>query len=188
MKVPCSEGLLSPFLKFRRLRKALPHIKGRLLDFGCGDGSLAAFCAPANYLGVERNAGALRIARSAFPNYRFQQSLPETGSFDTVAALAVLEHVPDPAKLLAAFARLLSPDGLIVLTTPHPGFDWMLRAGARVGLFSQEAVEEHHPLLDAKAVSSIAAVSGLRLIHFSSFLLGGNQLFLLRPAGQGAVP
>ena len=41
----------------------------------------------------------------------------ETG--DTVVCLQVLEHVPQPARLLAEIKRVLRPGGVLLLTAPH---------------------------------------------------------------------
>ncbi len=46
-------------------------------------------------------------------------AIPETdGSFDFILCSEVLEHVPEPTKALAEFARLLKPGGKLILTAP----------------------------------------------------------------------
>ncbi len=40
-------------------------------------------------------------------------------SFDTVIACDVLEHVPDDLKAMRELQRILSPDGVAVLTVPQ---------------------------------------------------------------------
>lgn len=42
----------------------------------------------------------------------------DTASMDAVASLDVLEHVPDAARALREFARVLRPRGLLLLTVP----------------------------------------------------------------------
>jgi ABC-type polysaccharide/polyol phosphate transport system ATPase subunit/SAM-dependent methyltransferase len=39
--------------------------------------------------------------------------------FDVISAIMVLEHIPDPASFIAAYAQLLTPSGLLVLMLPH---------------------------------------------------------------------
>lgn len=71
-----------------------------MLDVGCGTGALAAFVSPDCYLGVEIDYDSLAKAR-AYPWHRFEGALSNSGErFDTVIALAVIEHVPDPAGFL----------------------------------------------------------------------------------------
>jgi len=39
-----ADGFLSPFLRKKRIEMALPFIKGRVIDIGCGVGKLAIIC------------------------------------------------------------------------------------------------------------------------------------------------
>jgi SAM-dependent methyltransferase len=171
-----AQGMLSPFLCWRRLAAARPFLTGRVFDFGCGGGRLAAFCAPDHYLGYDQDGNVLEAARHAFPRHRFEPAVPENGSFDTVVLLAVIEHVEDPAALLSSLAGLLAPAGRLVLTTPHPRWEIVHEVGAALGIFSSDAAEEHHSLLNRDALQALAAASGLRLVEYRRFLLGANQL------------
>ncbi|MBN1513149.1 MAG: methyltransferase domain-containing protein, partial [Phycisphaerae bacterium] len=129
----------------------------------------------------------VRLARRRYPEHTFLtldefqdgRTLP---GFDVIVALAVIEHVDDPGDWLARLAAHLNPGGRIVLTTPHPAWRRVHDLGAAVGLFSREAAEEHHALLDEPALRELATNAGLDLIHSRRFLLGANQLFVLRPA------
>ena len=104
-----NEGLLSPFLQRRRISAAVPYLRGRVLDIGCGSGALAEFVDPAQYLGIDCDAVSLRLARKNFPRYEFQTNNPEASmEFDTIVALAIIEHVENPGKFLKDLASLLS--------------------------------------------------------------------------------
>ncbi len=83
--------------------------------------------------------------------------------------------------LLAAVvgAGLLGVNRL-VLTTPHPAFEWVHELGAKLGLCSADAAEEHETLLDATAMRKLAEQNALRLVTVKRFLCGLNQLFVLR--------
>jgi hypothetical protein len=74
------------------------------------------------------------------------------------------------------------PSGRIVLTTPHPSFEWVHTLGARLGLFSQEAHEDHEHLIDAAGIAELAGRMSLRVVKAKRFLLGANQLFVLARA------
>lgn len=180
-----SEGLLSPLLRARRIRAALPFLSGRVLDFGCGSGALAAHFPPGRYVGVDRNPSALMEARRRFPLHRFCPRMPMGESFDTVAALAAIEHLPDPAEWLLQVRALVAPAGRVVLTTPHPAFRLLHEAGARAGLFSREAAAEHETFLDRPSLECLARGAGFRLALYRRFLLGANQLAIL-DVGEGA--
>lgn len=173
-----SEGLLSPFLRARRLAAVRPYLRGRVLDVGCGSGSMAALLPPDRYVGVEPDAEMLELARKRHPQHRFLAALPENDQFDTVASLAVIEHVRDAAGFLDALAGCLkrASAARIICTTPHPTADWLHTTGARFGLFSRHASEQHEELLDHRRLQDIGDRIGLRLAEYRRFLMGVNQL------------
>ena len=98
-----------------------------ILDVGCGGGLL---CEPltrlgARVTGLDASPEAVEAARA----HAGQSGLdityrtgtlddPEVaGPYDAVIASEVIEHVPDPAVLIAGIARVLRPGGTVVVTT-----------------------------------------------------------------------
>jgi len=182
-----AEGLLSPFLRNRRIVAARPYLEGRVLDFGCGAGALAAWVAPSRYLGIDIDAESLRRARAGFPQHRFLSALPEPAErFDSIIALAVIEHVRDPVALLRLLSRHLAESGAarLVFTTPHPSVDWVHHVGATIGLFSRHASEEHESLMDMATLNQVGAEAGLTLVCYRRFLFGANQLAVFQQLRQ----
>lgn len=173
-------GALSYWLSQRRVAAAAPHLTGRVLDYACGVGMLSRVCRPDAYLGYDIDPRKIDIARRDRPGYAFQAEPPDGGSFDTVAALAFIEHVPDPAGTLRELAGYLRPGGRLVLTTPHPNLEWVHTSGAKLHLFSPEAHEDHEDLIDQSRMRELLADTDLTLAGYRRFLLGANQLFLLR--------
>jgi len=174
-----AEGLLSPYLREKRIRAVTPWLKGRILDFGCGVGVLAALVDAEKYLGVERDVFALQQARKQFSKHRFVTDLTEVSEkFDTVVALAVIEHLSEPAPFLFSLAEFLedSRPSNIVLTTPHPSVDWIHGLGAKIGIFSKHANEEHGDLLNRSHLEKIGQQANLTLYSYSRFLFGANQI------------
>jgi SAM-dependent methyltransferase len=174
-------GLLSPWLQQRRLRIVQPHLRGRILDFGCGSGELARFVPAHAYLGLDIDGPSLTAARQKFPHHRFVQSIPETETFDTIVMLAVLEHIPAPLELLKKLKPLLKAGGEILITTPHPWAEQFHRWGVTLRLFSPEAHQEHQSLLNRKHIEKIGAAAGFKIHHYRRFLLGFNQFLILEP-------
>jgi len=178
-----AEGLLSPYLRRKRLQAAAPHIKARTLDFGCGSGALAALVDCKFYLGVDIDSFSLDRAHTWYPEHTFSNELPQSSEeFDTVVSLAVIEHMADPVEHLKTLAMYLrdSPSAHIVITTPHPRVDWVHDIGASIGLFSKHANEEHEDLLDERKLADAGLQAGLALVSYSRFLLGANQLALYK--------
>lgn len=164
----------------------MPFLRGRLLDYGCDTGALGLRWDRAQYVGVDIDEASLAEASRQLPGVPIvrdldasYEQLQSLGPFDTVVGLAVIEHVPDVAGVLRQLGGLLQEGGQIVLTTPHPAFEWIHSAGAAVGLFSREAKEEHETLLDQRRMAEPARAAGLRLAQYRRFLLGANQLFVL---------
>jgi 2-polyprenyl-3-methyl-5-hydroxy-6-metoxy-1,4-benzoquinol methylase len=183
-----NEGLLSPTLLRQRIAAARPFLSGRILDVGCGSGALAAWVPVQDYLGVEPDEMALAVARAKHPNHAFRSELPMPGefSFDTIVALAVIEHVEDPKRFLRALATRLAPSPLsrVVLTTPHPSAAAIHRIGANLGIFSRQAAKEHKTFLGRSRLAEIAEAARLHTAVYRRFLFGLNQLAVLAAMPQ----
>jgi 2-polyprenyl-3-methyl-5-hydroxy-6-metoxy-1,4-benzoquinol methylase len=79
--------------------------KGRVLDFGCGDGRLVKAFEPSQYIGVDINAWAVKACRRTYPEYRFKMATDVLPVSDTALAYAVLLHVSDE-NIAQTIARL----------------------------------------------------------------------------------
>ena len=174
-----AEGLLSPWLRRKRIAAARPYLHGRVLDYGCGAGELACVCSPDQYYGMDIDSEVIALAKSRYPDYRFERDVPSDEQFDTIVALAVIEHIADPGALLIMFRRLMTPAASIVITTPHPSVDRVHTLGAKVGLFSVHANEEHEELINLRRMREITETAGLRIEKTRRFLLRANQLFVI---------
>jgi SAM-dependent methyltransferase len=115
----------------------------RILDLGCGDGTLTAH-AGEGAIGADIAEAALARARRRHPGLRFvwvpaEGPLPfSAGEFDLVWCSETLEHVPDTAGFLSEVRRVLERGGRLAITVPRSG---RLRAVLAWG-------REFHPLGD----------------------------------------
>ena len=101
----------------------------KVIDIGCGGGLLTEAMAKrgAHVIGIDMGKAPLTIARlhqhesGLEIDYRQttaeHMAATEGGSFDTVTCLEMLEHVPDPAAVIAACAQLIKDDGRVFLST-----------------------------------------------------------------------
>jgi ubiquinone/menaquinone biosynthesis C-methylase UbiE len=102
------------FLKQERLKEVRKHIKGKLLDIGCGDNILVKKLYK-NGVGVDVynyfNNVDLVVKSSA--------KIPLRGeSFDTITIVAALNHIPKYGNTLMECYRLLKSTGTIIITMP----------------------------------------------------------------------
>ncbi|MDQ7989190.1 MAG: bifunctional 2-polyprenyl-6-hydroxyphenol methylase/3-demethylubiquinol 3-O-methyltransferase UbiG [Candidatus Dactylopiibacterium sp.] len=101
----------------------------RVLDVGCGGGILAEGMASrgAEVTGIDLSDRALGVAKlhlyesGLSVDYRciaVEQLAGEApATFDVVTCMEMLEHVPDPASVITACARLVKPGGQVFLST-----------------------------------------------------------------------
>jgi ubiquinone/menaquinone biosynthesis C-methylase UbiE len=96
----------------------------RVLEVGCGGGQFAARLAGENpaaqVVATDRSARFVELtaAGGVTAQVADAQDLPfEDGSFDVVAAMWMLYHVPDLDRALAEVRRVLRPGGLFVAVT-----------------------------------------------------------------------
>jgi len=101
----------------------------RVLDVACGEGYGAAALArhAAHVTGVDVSEAAIAHARKAYAglaNATFIAAactrLPfDTACFDTVVSFETLEHIEGHEAFLAEVARVLKPEGVLVLSCPN---------------------------------------------------------------------
>jgi SAM-dependent methyltransferase len=114
---------------WHRYAFAMELARGRtVLDAACGEGYGAALLArtATSVLGVDLSAEAIAhaSARYVHPRLRFVQADVlaldgvADGSVDLVVSFETLEHLAEHEALLASFSRVLTPDGLLVISTP----------------------------------------------------------------------
>jgi SAM-dependent methyltransferase len=112
---------------------ALPYQGlGRLLDYGCGSGWYARQMRDLGWevTGMDFSAYAAEQVQRHFGIPMLTGTLPHPqvlpGSFDVITMGAVLEHVHEPHRLIAAAAEALAPGGYLVVSVPNLE-SWALR-------------------------------------------------------------
>lgn len=145
----------------QELEPVAHYLRGRVLNAGCGDRDISGVLKGWQAVSVD-NCDIQTSIPGAFLCDLTSIPRPE-GSYDAILCNAVLEHVPDPEKVMAEFQRLLTPDGLLVVSVPflqpfHPTpFDF--RRYTRAGL-EQLGEQAGFRVVEMRAVHSLAQTIG----------------------------
>jgi 2-polyprenyl-6-hydroxyphenyl methylase/3-demethylubiquinone-9 3-methyltransferase len=176
----------------------VPLAGRRVLDLGCGGGILAEAMAAlgASVTGIDAAEAPLAVARlhressGVAVDYRLataEQFAEEAcGRFDVVACMELLEHVPDPASIVAASARLVKPGGDVFFATLNRnpksflfaiiGAEYLLRL-VKKGTHSYRRFVKPSELKGWSQAGGLAFqdLSGLHYNPFTrTYTLGGN--------------
>ena len=101
----------------------------KALDVGCGGGILAEALANsgAQTKGIDLSEKALKVAElhslesGVQVNYEYisaeNLAAPETGTYDVVTCMEMLEHVPDPQAVIRACSSLAKPGAKVFFST-----------------------------------------------------------------------
>jgi len=154
----------------RRLKMLARHTpKGRLLDVGTGYGQFLHHARPffAEVTGTEVSESAVVLAKKKYGLSLLAGpvealDLPPQ-SFDVITVFHVLEHVPDPDKLVNVCHALLRAQGILVIAVPNDVLAWtskIKKLGKKLGL---KSFQKFSPKL------GISRAGTSREIHLSHF-------------------
>jgi 2-polyprenyl-6-hydroxyphenyl methylase/3-demethylubiquinone-9 3-methyltransferase len=173
--------LLNPVrLEFIATRAALAG--RRVLDVGCGGGLLTESLARAGaaVTGIDLAPGMIEVARlhaaesGLVIDYRVasaeELAQESPGRFAVVTCMEMLEHVPDPAAMIATLARLLSPGGALFVSTLNRNLKSFLLAivGAEYLLrVIPRGTHEYERLILPSELARSARAAGLTLAELA---------------------
>ncbi|MBK8576149.1 MAG: class I SAM-dependent methyltransferase [Elusimicrobia bacterium] len=134
-------------------REGVPR-GARILDYGCGSGTLVEYLRQAGYdaKGYDPHV----------PDHSTDTLLHTT--YDVVVSVDVLEHEEDPADALRRLTTLVRPGGWVLLSTPNAtGID--LKRPDYFALAIHAPYHRH--ILSPEALLRLAAQAGLSISNFS---------------------
>ncbi|MBU2753593.1 bifunctional 2-polyprenyl-6-hydroxyphenol methylase/3-demethylubiquinol 3-O-methyltransferase UbiG [Acidithiobacillus sp. CV18-2] len=150
----------------------------RVLDVGCGAGILSESMAwqGAEVLGIDLAEDAIQagkqhaVERGIEMQYRAvaveDLAAAEPDSYDVVTCMEMLEHVPDPASIIASCAKLVKPGGSVFLSTlnrnPKSYLYAIVGAEYLLGLLPR-GTHDYEKFLRPSELLDMIRASGLRL-------------------------
>lgn len=178
-KVPMLERL--PFEQFNSV-----------LEIGCNAGVALDYCRtlwPAKrVVGLEPSAygvlGAKLLDLPILTSYLAEAPSLKGQKFDFIYATEVLEHVAEPVQFLQELKAHLSPNGIILLTTPRAE---ILQPKTAPGeLYATLSTGSHYFVASAKQLEQVAYQAGFSDCHvealgMSHLAVIANQPILLKP-------
>jgi 2-polyprenyl-3-methyl-5-hydroxy-6-metoxy-1,4-benzoquinol methylase len=103
----------------------------KVLDFGCGNGSLSRSLhgAGMQVTGCDVDAGGIEIASACAEDIRYvllqgyeDPAKLQDNNFDAVVSTEVIEHLFFPRYLLRFARTVLKPGGYVIISTPYHGY------------------------------------------------------------------
>lgn len=123
--------LMNPLLATLHEAKSATSSPIKVLDLGCGNGSLTHLIAQQGYdvVGLDSSQQGITIAQKSFPECKFieadiydQPPADLINNFDIVISVEVIEHLLFPKELVRYAQKCLKPSGSLILTTPYHGY------------------------------------------------------------------
>ena len=154
----------------------------QVLDVGCGGGLLSEALAScgARVTGIDMADASLAVARRHMKDsglvIDYRQTMAEAladespGRYDVVVCMELLEHVPRPASILDACARLVRPGGDVFFATVNRTWlAWLLVivAAERVLGVVRKGTHDYRKLVKPEEVTQWGADAGLSLENLS---------------------
>jgi len=168
--------------KFRLIeRVAMPEKHERVLDAGCGSGTISYFLSQhaGNVVGMDSNPSAINFATTTYdmPNLGFRlgqfEDLTADKPFDKIYCIEVIEHLFEQqvTEVLSLFHKLTNPGGQLFLTTPNyrsawPLIEWLLD---RLGLAATMDEVQHVTHFNKRKLVAACQGAGWRVGHIGSF-------------------
>lgn len=155
-------------------RSRTPLEEKRALDVGCGAGLLTEPLARlgATVTGLDASPEVIAVAREHAAtmglgiDYRVGDVQDLDGEFDLVTCMEVVEHVTDPAAFVRALARRLTPDGLLIMSTPNAtGLSklMMITVGEGLGHIPR-GTHDFDKFLTPERLKALLAEAGLKCV------------------------
>ncbi|KTD41676.1 class I SAM-dependent methyltransferase [Legionella parisiensis] len=173
----------------------------KVLEIGCCHGSFVALMKQAGYTacGLELSPWVIEFGQHVFDIPILlgpvEQANLEPASFDVIALMDVLEHLPDPEQTMRHCLQLLKPGGCLIIQTPQfqendvyedleatkSPFLQQLKHDEHLYLFSETSIQRLFSKLGANYIAFEPAI----FAHYDMFLVVSRQP--LNPHSQDEI-
>ncbi|EKD99468.1 MAG: hypothetical protein ACD_22C00253G0010 [uncultured bacterium] len=152
-----------------------------ILDIGCGRQAHLAWKLTkkiTSYIGIDKS-----IPEINYKNITLIQSKGEEldkhikeRTCTAITALAVIEHVDTPEDLIQKCYNALQENGVLIVTTPPPVAEPLLKLVSKIGLINKSEIDEHKNYFDKQRLVGLFEGAGFSNTRYTKFLFGGNSV------------
>jgi SAM-dependent methyltransferase len=196
----------------KSIQKLAPQLKGRLLDFGCGQKPYRSLFTVEEYIGLDfENPGHPHANESIDVFYDGKQIPFPNDHFDSIFSSEVFEHIFNLPDILKELNRVLKTNGSILITCPFAfcehevpndyaryssfaikhlfiqnGFEIIeqIKTGNSVEALSQLQLMYLHLHINSRLKNIPVIRSGFRLIFYTIINLSALLFGSILPAGK----
>jgi 2-polyprenyl-6-hydroxyphenyl methylase/3-demethylubiquinone-9 3-methyltransferase len=157
----------------------------KILDVGCGGGILSEALAKsgARVTGLDLSETAVQVAKEHARqqgldiDYRYesveQVAQQQAASFEAVTCMEMLEHVPEPRKIIAACAQALKPGGQAFFSTINrtpKAFLFAIIGGEYILRLLPRGTHTYSKLIRPRELKDWAGKAGLEFVRLASLM------------------
>ena len=157
----------------------------KILDAGCGGGILSVSLteAGAQVTGVDLSEASIQAAQQYAQaqglkiDYRYESveefAEKQAGTFDAVICMEMLEHVPEPRKIVAACAKALKPGGQAFFSTANrtpKAFLFAILGGEYILRLLPRGTHRYSKLIRPQELEAWARSAGLEFVRIASLI------------------
>ena len=174
--------------RYDTFEESLPANRRRILDVGSGPGYFLKHGRDRgrDVLGVESSKQASAHARSLgleiLEEFLDEKLAPSLGKFDVIHMSEVLEHIPQPGKLLKLAHDMLAPGGVLCVVVPNDYNPFQAALRKSCGFEPWWVAAPHHlNYFDRESLATLVESKDMRVVRSEStfpidlFLLMGDN-------------